>query len=416
MDVSFNEGRLPFIGAGTSEGVCINLEGEWKYVAPDQPIPFNWEYIWYRSVYFSPWNDSIAFVGANGLYSGLNEPASIGSTIINVHSISWAFGDFEIGGGFIGFNPSLSFEFSPHHENHVYTWIIDFYKSTDNGEWWEPQMFNDSYGAFFLSFDQTEESVLYAGRKLFSQQEPAIYRSTDDGASWSYLRDLPQTIFDSGSQRTTEMFTKGDTLILVINRFPIPPNSSCGIFISTDYGNTWTDVLPNTNVQKIIQDPQNEEVFYAAVQGGIYISYNYGMTWQLFNNSLPSLNLVDIRKDPYSDTLYVASSDMGIYKVFDKEVNVENEFEIPSAYKLFQNYPNPFNPSTIISYELPHRSNVILTVYDILGNTIATLVNDVKEAGKYEVVFQTENLSSGIYIYNLRSDNFIQSRKMILIK
>jgi hypothetical protein len=89
-------------------------------------------------------------------------------------------------------------------------------------------------------------------------------------------------------------------------------------------------------------------------------------------------------------------------------------------YQLFQNYPNPFNPSTVISYYLPISSNVTLKVYDILGNEVATLVDEYKLAGKYEVEFKStvgcRQLASGIYFYQLRSGSFVQMKKMILLK
>ena len=103
-------------------------------------------------------------------------------------------------------------------------------------------------------------------------------------------------------------------------------------------------------------------------------------------------------------------------------VDVENEVSSPLNFKLSQNYPNPFNPSTVISFQLSVGSKVSLKVYDILGNEVATLVNEEKEAGNYKVNFnaqQTTNnkqLASGIYFYTLRAGNFVQNRKMILLK
>lgn len=90
--------------------------------------------------------------------------------------------------------------------------------------------------------------------------------------------------------------------------------------------------------------------------------------------------------------------------------------EIPFSYKLSQNFPNPFNPTTIISYSLPGKGLVSLTVYDILGNEVAELVNEVKEKGLYYAEFTGNNLASGIYIYTLKVNDFIESKRMILVK
>ncbi len=83
---------------------------------------------------------------------------------------------------------------------------------------------------------------------------------------------------------------------------------------------------------------------------------------------------------------------------------------------LFQNYPNPFNPSTSIQYSVRNRQFVSLKVYDVLGNEIATLVNEEKLAGSYIIQFNAEGLSSGIYIYTLQSGSNFTSKKMILLK
>ncbi|PIT89506.1 peptidase S8, partial [Candidatus Kuenenbacteria bacterium CG10_big_fil_rev_8_21_14_0_10_36_11] len=81
-----------------------------------------------------------------------------------------------------------------------------------------------------------------------------------------------------------------------------------------------------------------------------------------------------------------------------------------------QNYPNPFNPTTTISYSLPTASHVTLTVYNLTGQEVATLVDGQKSAGQYEVVFDASILPSGIYFYNLQTDEFNQIRHMQLVR
>ncbi len=89
---------------------------------------------------------------------------------------------------------------------------------------------------------------------------------------------------------------------------------------------------------------------------------------------------------------------------------------VPADYELAQNYPNPFNPSTTIKYSLPKAGNVQLKVYNILGAEVASLISEHQEAGNYEVTFDAENLSSGIYLYTLRVNNKVITKKMTLIK
>jgi hypothetical protein len=104
----------------------------------------------------------------------------------------------------------------------------------------------------------------------------------------------------------------------------------------------------------------------------------------------------------YGDTTFVA---------------VENEVSpIPKEYKLEQNYPNPFNPSTTISYQLPEAGNVSLKVFDVLGREVATLVDEYRNAGSYEIEFVASALPSGVYFYQLKAGDFVETKKMLLIK
>jgi hypothetical protein len=101
---------------------------------------------------------------------------------------------------------------------------------------------------------------------------------------------------------------------------------------------------------------------------------------------------------------------------FEYSDEVQVEISIPLKYELAQNYPNPFNPSTTIKYSIPKTGNVQLKVYDIIGNEVATLINETKTPGSYEVHFNSAELATGVYIFSIRAGNFIQTRKMILLK
>ena len=95
---------------------------------------------------------------------------------------------------------------------------------------------------------------------------------------------------------------------------------------------------------------------------------------------------------------------------------VNSNITVPKQFILYQNYPNPFNPSTTITYEMPTEGFVVLTVYDILGRLVKTLLNEEKPAGKHSVIFNSANFSNGVYFYKLRAGNYTQVRKMVLIK
>ncbi|MDR3666052.1 MAG: FISUMP domain-containing protein [Ignavibacteriaceae bacterium] len=95
---------------------------------------------------------------------------------------------------------------------------------------------------------------------------------------------------------------------------------------------------------------------------------------------------------------------------------IDLEMESPAKFSLAQNYPNPWNPTTTIRYQLPINTLVTIKIFDVLGKEIITLVNEAKPAGTYEVTLNSKNISSGIYYYQMRSGNFCETKKLILIK
>jgi hypothetical protein len=93
-----------------------------------------------------------------------------------------------------------------------------------------------------------------------------------------------------------------------------------------------------------------------------------------------------------------------------------NDNIFSNSYALYQNYPNPFNPSTNIQYAVGSRQFVTIRIYDIIGNEIDTIVNEIKPAGTYQVAFNAEDLTSGVYFYKIIAGNFVQTKKMILLR
>ena len=104
----------------------------------------------------------------------------------------------------------------------------------------------------------------------------------------------------------------------------------------------------------------------------------------------------------------------GNYKYY--ELQNEVVIGVPNKFVLNQNYPNPFNPSTVLSFQLPVAGFISLKVYDINGREISELVNENLSAGEYKINFNGSALPSGVYYYKLTSDNFSETKKMILIK
>jgi len=127
----------------------------------------------------------------------------------------------------------------------------------------------------------------------------------------------------------------------------------------------------------------------------------------------------EIRLNAKPENLFF-DPDNWILKTASGTTFVEQKYELINTFYLEQNYPNPFNPSTKFHYVMHERENVKITVYDLIGNEIAVLVNEEKNPGVYEVEFNPNlfgnNLSSGVYIYHMKTDSFTDSKKMILLK
>ena len=163
------------------------------------------------------------------------------------------------------------------------------------------------------------------------------------------------------------------------------------------------------DLHSIIADPE-EQIFVDHTNGDFHLLQNAQAVDAGTNLVLPTV-FEDLDNTPRPQG---SGFDIGCYE-FTNATTVEEE-NIPESFQLFQNYPNPFNPTTTLSFVIGYSSFVSLKVYDVLGNEIATLVDEEKTAGKYEVSFNSTELPSGVYIYQLNSGNYIQTRKMVILK
>lgn len=140
-----------------------------------------------------------------------------------------------------------------------------------------------------------------------------------------------------------------------------------------------------------------------------------------FSDELINLKLRTGPADPFSKVFaYVDNQIVEVTNqeevVADNVLGAEKNTSLPKEFALMQNYPNPFNPTTNISFDIPELANVKLSVYDVTGREVAVLVNEQLNRGSYNYEFKGSNFSSGIYFYRIRAGNFIQVKKMVLIK
>jgi photosystem II stability/assembly factor-like uncharacterized protein len=231
-----------------------------------------------------------------------------------------------------------------------------------------------------------------------------ILKTTNGGTNW--------TTYTSGTIASlwSVHFTDNNTGWVV---------GSVGTIIKTTNGGTnWTaQSSGNTYSLFSVHFTDNTTGWAVGYWGTILKTTNGGTNWTAYTSgtiaSLWSVHFTD------NNTGWAVGSVGTILKTTNGGVTFINDKEEPSLltnYSLSQNYPNPFNPVTRISWQSPVRSHQTLKVYDILGNKVATLVDEYKPAGSYEVEFDAIGLSSGIYFYRLAAGSFIETKKMIILR
>jgi sugar lactone lactonase YvrE len=166
---------------------------------------------------------------------------------------------------------------------------------------------------------------------------------------------------------------------------------------------TWTTASEKNNVGFDVERSADNNAFtkIAFVKG-------YGTTTQSHTYSFSDQNA--------SGKVFYRLKQTDYDGKFEYSKTVEVKAGTPTVFTLSQNYPNPFNPSTTITYSLPQAGQVTLKVYDMLGREVLMLVNEIKAVGNYAATFQADKFSSGMYFYRLQAGNFVQTKKMLLVK
>jgi len=192
----------------------------------------------------------------------------------------------------------------------------------------------------------------------------AVYKSTNSGTNWTKIFNG----WINGFYSRSLIFTNANTGYMCGN--------SSSVFKTTNGGYNWTEQLINTSSSWFSSSFINDSTGYVSgYNGRIFKTTNGG-------------------------------------SVFVSNIS----FEIPTSFSLGQNYPNPFNPSTMIKFEIPKSSNVKVSVFDITGKEIEVLVNEKLNAGTYQTEWNGMSYSSGVYFYRMVTDNFTETKRMILIK
>jgi hypothetical protein len=195
--------------------------------------------------------------------------------------------------------------------------------------------------------------------------------------------------------------------------------SGGGVFRTTNNGTSWTAVSSPSGMNYVNAFAfSGTNLFVAAPgDGGIFFTTNSGASWTAANTGLMTSSVATL--SVWTSTLYAGLSGGAVWRrpIAEMITSVETSSGgIPTVFELSQNYPNPFNPSTTIKFELPKSSDVRLSVFDMLGREVSALVKERRDAGVHEVKFDGSNLASGVYFYRIQAGDFVQTRKLLLVR
>lgn len=317
-------------------------------------------------------------------------------------------------------------------------------KSADGGITWKLL----SFSSIFLrgvSFSDSSKGTAVGYKRIGDSFIAAILRTTDGGETWSeqpagvtntllgiYMTDLNNAtavgeggtiIKTTDAGATWKLQTSGTTVKLNsvyftgVNKGIIVGEG--GIILRTvDGGNTW--VKQSSPVNSILYSVSfaDENHGNAVGEGGIILkTINGGETWA-FQQSKTSDILYGISLSDTSSGIIVGDVNTVLWTTNGGGTTSvdKNNGNSPESFSLKQNYPNPFNPTTKITYSLPEGRFVKLSVYDMLGKEISTLVNMEENAGTHTVQFNGSGLPSGVYIYTIKAGEFRDSKKLLLLK
>ena len=334
-------------------------------------------------------------------------------------------------------------------------------------------MFSTDKGISWSTSGLNFSSDLYvSGSIAYAVSQSVVRKSTDFGINWTQLTasGIISALYTAGK----DTFTYASTPIGVIFRISNNTNSwininsglptpveysicdiltlnnsvfcavyatdgtgvNSGIYRTTTFGNNWSKVTASNQGLGFnfyyLSSVDSNVIYFGGNR--LLVSSNNGNNWYSKLGNLPAGIIInDITSN--ADFVFVATNN-GVWRMSKADFlsGIKTiSTSIPDNFRLEQNYPNPFNSTTKIQFNIPpchsevgesfgipiYRDRnplVVLTVFDILGKEVATLVNESLQPGTYETTFDASNLTSGIYFYQLRSDNFIQTKKLTLIK
>lgn len=318
------------------------------------------------------------------------------------------------------------------------TWLYSsfgnyIYKSTNQAASWTkvnntPFFANNGFNYFHSISIQGGSEKLYICRKT-NQTGQRVFRiniGSNDTAMTNMETGLPidyeiKKIVPSRMAFSTSLYA----LVYSTNSFV---NNS--IYKSTNNGSSWRNIsgnLPNALPNDLIEFPQDTSRLIVGTEYGCFKTTNGGINWQRWNRGMPEGVKISQVKSIDSTLIngrfhiVIGTYGRGIYyrnfnEPGDPIISISSNSSLVDSYSLQQNYPNPFNPVTSISFSIPKKQFVNLKIYNSAGKEVAQIVNQNLNPGKHNYRFDASGLSSGVYFYSLQTENFTDTKKMMLIK
>ena len=302
------------------------------------------------------------------------------------------------------------------YNSHVYVgsfFNACIYSPNYGNSWFESYGFPPESAVF--GFGTVDDNMVLAGTDVSSSY---IYSSTDGGSNFfPYSEGL-------GPNAVTEFLTASDTFMFAGTDYngvwrrlqpgvPVELASFKASLVDNKVRLDWKTATETNNKGFEIQRKESESINKNSIWKNIRFVQGFGTTTEYHTYSFTD-------NENLTGKLEYRLKQIDFNGSYEYSDVVEINVNVHLGFSLEQNYPNPFNPSTRIKYTIPESGSieklVLLKVYDVLGNEVATLVNEPQHAGEYEVVFEGRNLSSGVYFYTLRSENYSSTRKLIFLR
>lgn len=328
------------------------------------------------------------------------------------------------GGTFVNIKPSASiynwntpYMLHPGNSSIVLYGTNVLHRSNNKGTSWSvispdltkgPHAGNLSFGTITtIDVSTVDNAVLYAGT-----DDGNVWVSTNDGGTWNNVTgNLPNRWV---TKVHADPYTASTAYVTFSGyRYDSPLSH---VYRTDDYGATWVDLstnLPEVPINDIVVDPVNPDFLYIATDLGAFVSYNNGINWGILGTGLPNVPITDFDFDATTQTLLAATYGRSMYKL-DVSKTVSNE-EVTGLIKGLKAYPNPAVSNVTIEWNQQQNSPVQLSLFDVNGRLLKTLIQEERTSGKQQFEFNVNDYPVGNYFLKLQTKGSVETVKLVKI-